>query len=396
MLRSSFSNARALIEAASGSPTGLDYLEEIKGKTGTAREAVTLRYFRERWVPDSMLDFAHWPRVTITKTIAGIPHKLTVQVSPDFAKVGSDEASAVVVPMWPTTAQHVADELSVRTIGKALARAVYEQAAVRGDIYLANPGEPYYDLKKAIPRDIDDSGAWAASAKKRIAWLDKKVTPSTQARTSTLVAGYSKDVTQQRSAQGPGGKIISGNQLAIYGGGGGKTDGWAIQPFPGPHVWSYGGDYSHGSRFARNRATLQVGDLPQKSVRLDAIAKDPVLSVLLSETGPFDNRMSFPTTGSASSSSLGFSSEAGGEFSPEERAHLEYVPSTGRLTDTDSDDVPASIDSTDEDEPTPTDPIPTPMSPRRLGAWTFGTLLVLGLLKMAVRPRVGLGEEALP
>lgn len=359
--------------APSGDPTGLDYLAEIAGKSGAAREAVTLKYIRERWIPDSMLSFASWPAVTITRVLGGIPHKLTVQVSPDFAKVGSDEATAVVVPMWPTTAQHAADELSVRTIGKNIARAVYEQAAVRGDLYLANPGEPFYNLKNGTPRNIDDSGAWAASDKKRIAWLDKKV-PLSQ-RATTLVAGYSKDVVQQRSALSSG-KIVTGNQLAIYGAGGGKVDGWAIQSFPGPHEWSYGPDYSHGIRFARNRATLQVGDLPRKNVRLDEIAKDPVLSQLLVDTGPFNNRMSLPT-GTAASFALGGDVAEG--FDP---VLGTYVPSSDRIVDDDS--MPG------EHEDREAVPARRTMSALGVGARTFGIVLGIGLVKMALRPRSSL------
>lgn len=361
MLRELFSGS------TSGEPTGLDYLNEIKGLTGREREKVTLRYFRERWLPESMLSFADWPRVTLEKMIDGKRHRLVVQVSPDFAKVGSDEATAVVVPMWPTTSQFAADELSVRTIGRNLARAVYAQGAARGDLYMANPGEPYYDLKKGTPRNIDDSGAWAASARKRIAWLDKKVPLSQRAR--TLVVGYSKDVVQQRSAFGGGGKLLSGNQLAIYGGGGGNVDGWAIQPFPGPHEWSYGGDYSHGTRFARNRATLYVGDLPGKAVRLDEIAKNPVLSQLLVDTGPFDNRMSMPSVGN----SLALDgSLVGGTARAED---VTYSPRGEGLTD--SDEIPPS----DEGGET------SPISPLRVGVWTFAGMMTLQLLRMALRRR---------
>lgn len=355
--------------APSGQPTGLDYLAEIAGKSGAAREAVTLRYVRERWVPDSMLSFSLWPTVTVNKILNGVPHKLTVQVSPDFMKVGSDEATAVVAPMWPTTAQHAADELSVRTIGRNIARAVYEQASVRGDLYLANPGEPFYNLKNGTPRNIEDSGAWTASDKKRLAWLDKKVPLSQRAR--TLVAGYAKDVVQQRSALSAG-KVVTGNQLAIYGGGGGKVDGWAIQSFPGPHEWSYGPDYSHGIRFARNRASLQVGDLPRKNIRLDEVAKDPVLSQLLVDTGPFNNRMSLPT-----GVSLGLGGESEDFFDP---VIGSYVPSSDRIVD--DDNVPG------EHEDREASPSPPTVSPLRAGAWTFGVVLGIGLVKMALKPRL--------
>jgi hypothetical protein len=307
--------ARTLSSAPSGLPTGLDYLKEIAGLSGKAREDVTLRYVRERWIPPSMLDFTAWPVVSLAaKDSLGHDHVLEAQVSPDFFKVGSDEATAVMAPMWPTTAQKVADELKVRTVGKPLARAIYKHAKIKGSLDGSNPGEPYYDLKAHTPRNIEDSGAWAASAKKRQRLLDQQV--PLDKRASTLIDGHAKNVVQQASGQ-VGGKAVSGSKLAIYGGASGTNDGWAIQPFPGPHVWSYGPDYSHGVRFARNRAKLDGG-----ASRLDDIAKSSTLYTFLSEVGPFNNRMSMPQAGMAL---------AGGEVDLDEA----YVP-TGRQGDEDA------------------------------------------------------------
>lgn len=300
-------------------PTGNDYLAAVSKLSGKAREDVALRYARERWLPPSMLAFSSWPEVALVGVDKlGHKHVLEVQVSPDFFKVGTDEATAVIAPMWPTTAQYVADELKVRTIGKKLARAVYEAAPVKGTLYLANPGEPFYDMKTGTPRNIEDSGAWAASAAKRKKWLDAKV-PVAE-RKSTLVAGHAKDVVHQASGY-VGGAPVSGKKLAIYGGGGGKTDGWAIQPFPGPHDWNYGPDYSHGIRYARKKAYLDG-----KRVNLDDIASDALLSVLLTDALPYKNRMSFPSKELTLASTLGESEEDN------------YVP-TGKAGDEDEEPV---------------------------------------------------------
>lgn len=271
----------------SAEPSGLDYLAAIKSLSGRAREDVTLQYARERWLPPSMTSFSSWPVAVIAgKDTLGKPHVLEVQVAPDFFKVGSSEDSSVMAPMWPTTAQDVADELKLRTIGKPLARAIFESAKVKGSLYLSNPGEPFYDLKNGTPRNIEDSAAWASSDRKRQKWLAEQVPIADRAK--VLVAGHAKDVVHQGSALSAG-SVPGGKRLAIYGGFGGKVDGWGIQPFPGPHDWSYGPDYSHGIRFVRKKATLDG-----KRVLLDDVAKDPVLWPLLSEAGPYNNRMSFP------------------------------------------------------------------------------------------------------
>ena len=259
--------------------TGLDFLEAIaKLPPGVNRERKTLDWVRGRVMPPSLRDYESWPWVTLTDGT----NKLEIQVSPDFWKLGGDEATAAMVPMWPTTAQAVADELSLRTINKKIARAVYEQAKIKGDIIgnLVNPGEPWYDMTTGKPRNIEDSGAIASSDKKRIAWLDK-VAPGD--RKGLLIAGHAKDVVHQ----GPTG---SGDSVAIYGGGGGKNDGWAVQPFPGPHEWNYGPDYSHGIRLMRKKAKLNG-----KKVLIDDIFTDPKLSHLVSDGGPYVPRMKAPS-----------------------------------------------------------------------------------------------------
>lgn len=335
-------------------PTGEDYLAAIKKLSGKAREDVTLNYVRERWLPPSMEAYAFWPTVALSGTDKlGHKHVLEVQVSPDFFKVGSDEATSVIAPMWPTTAQKVADELKLRTIGKKLARAVYEAATVKGTIYLANPGEPFYDTKAGTPRNIEDSGAWAASAAKRKKWLDGKVKVAD--RDTTLVAGYAKDVVHQASGV-IGGSPVSGKKLAIYGAGGGTYDGWAVQPFPGPHDWNYGPDYSHGVRFARKKAYLDG-----KRVNLDDIASSELLSFLLTDAPPYNNRMSFPSKDMTLVSTVGESEEDN------------YVP-TGKSGD--EDEEPAKEPEAD---------VATPASSSSPGAWLVGGVAVYGAWRLLSR-----------
>lgn len=286
-----------------GFHTGDRYLGQIKGENGTTRENLTLEWVRTRQIPPSMRDYEHWPVVVLSGPDAGgVNHTLELQVSPDFFKVGEDESSAVVAPMWPTTAQAVADELNLRTISTKIANAVYKQAKFKSDLFMPNPGPPYYkgSAPNPVPPSTDDSGAWAASDKKRRAWLDSKVGP--EARGSVLIAGHAKDVVHQRSkfaGKNPKtgqGEILSGDKLAIYGGGGGVVDGWAIQGFPGPHTWDFGPDYSHGIRLMRRKARLDG-----KSVLTDDIFNSGKLSYLVSDTGSYNGRMSMPSSGASKS-----------------------------------------------------------------------------------------------
>ena len=259
--------------------SGLEYLDAIsKLPPGVARERVVLDWVRARAMPPSLRDYDSWPWVTLTDG----KNKLEIQVSPDFWKLGTDEASAAMAPMWPTTAQAVADDLSLRTINTKIANAIYRQAKVKGDIMssLVNPGEPWYNLKNGTPRDIDASGAIAASDKKRIFWLEK-VAPGD--RKGILIDGHAKNVVHQ----GPG---LSGDRVAIYGGGGGAVDGWAVQPFPGPHELNYWPDYSHGVRFMRKKALLNG-----KKILIDDVFVDPKLAHLVSDKGPYSPRMKAPS-----------------------------------------------------------------------------------------------------
>lgn len=281
--RASLGGCQTCVRASVGEgitgKNGLEYLDAIsKMAPGVSRERTVLDWVRARAMPPSLRDYASWPWVTLTDGT----HKLEIQVSPDFWKLGVDEETAAMAPMWPTTAQAVADELSLRTISPKIAKAIYQQAKIKGDILsnLVNPGEPWYNLKTGAPRNIDDSGAIASSDKKRMLWL-AKVAPSD--RKGLLIAGHAKDVVHQ----GPTG---SGDNVAIYGGGGGTVDGWAVQSFPGPHEWSYGPDYSHGVRLMRKKAKLDG-----KTILIDDVFTNPKLAHLVSDKGPYTPRMKAPS-----------------------------------------------------------------------------------------------------
>lgn len=258
-------------------PTGTDYQNAIAGKAGAEREKVTLDYFAQGAMPPFAT--ATLPFV-IEEVVDGKKHRLVLDVAPDAFAVGSN-LDPFYAPLWPTTAQTIADSLGAILPSKKLARLIYEAAPLKLSLYDSNPGEPWYDTKTGTPRKIEDSGAWTASNKRKVAAVRlglKGVTPG-----AILVAGHSKDVIT--------GPTLDGTRVRIYGGGGGKVDGWAIQPPSTIHDWSYGPDYSHGARFIRRNAVLDG-----YTVDLYDLFVDPQLSALVSDEGPYTPRIPSPKT----------------------------------------------------------------------------------------------------
>lgn len=255
--------------------TGTDYKNAIAGKAGAEREQVALDYFAQGAMPP--FSTAVVPLV-IEEVIGGQKHKLVLEVATDAFAVGSS-LDPFYAPLWPTTAQTIADSLGAILPSRKLARLIYEAAPVKLTLYGSNPGEPWYDMKTGTPRKIEDSGAWAASNPKKVALTRlalKGNVPGT-----VLVAGHSKDVIT--------GPTLDGSRVRIYGGGGGKTDGWAVQPPSTIHDWNYGPDYSHSTRFIRRNAVLDG-----KAVDLYDVFADPVLSALVSDEGPYTPRIPNP------------------------------------------------------------------------------------------------------
>lgn len=254
--------------------TGTDYDHAIQSLDGLPRDAVTLDFFQKNDIPSYLLTLVP---IELKEIVKGKERSLLIYASPDFLMVGSDQ-DPFYAPVLPTTAQTMVDAVRAILPSKKLAREIYKHADVKLSIYDANPGEPWYDLKNSKPRRIEASGAWSASNKRKLGAVMLNIGASP--RPTTLVAGHQKDLIT-----GPG---LDGSHVRIYGGGGGTNDGWAVQPPSTIHEWSYGPDYSHGLRFISRDAFLDG-----HPVDLYDIFRDPDLSQLVSDEGPYEPR--FPT-----------------------------------------------------------------------------------------------------
>lgn len=248
--------------------SGTDYQNRILGLSGKEREAVTLEFLNKGFVPS--FAYATVP-VAIDEVLNGVLRHLVIQVAPDALAVGND-ANWFYTPMWPNHAQAIAEQTGSILPSRKLSRLIDSRADVRLSLYGSNPGEPWYNLKTGTPRRIEDSGAWIASNEKKKASV--LLALGSKPHSATLISGHSKDVIT--------GPKLDGKRVRIYGGGGGATDGWAVQPASTIHDWDYGPDYSHSVRLVRRGAFLD--GVP---VDLYDVFQDPLLSKMVSDEGPY-------------------------------------------------------------------------------------------------------------
>lgn len=240
-----------------------EYLSRILSKTGADRELEALAAFKAGEAPDGLLKRT-WPTITIKETIDGTPHTLELLVAPNFLAVGEDE-SAFHLPMWPTTAQKIAESLYSVLPTKKIADAIFKAAETRVSLEGVQPAAPWYDYVNKRPTDGGASAAWDSSNKKR---QEKGAL-----RYDRLVDGHAKSLLITPKA--------TGDKVFIYGGMNG-IGGFPLQPFSDFHIWHYV-DYSHGIRLVSRRAKLDGKDVDLRSVFLD-----PKLSALVTDGGPFE------------------------------------------------------------------------------------------------------------
>ncbi len=240
-----------------------DYFQRILGKTGAAREQEALRAFEAGEIPDALLKKA-WPTITFSgQAKDGTAHTLEVPVAPNFFAVGTD-ASPFFLPIWPTTAQKIADSLYSILPTKKLADEIHKKATNISMAGAIPAIEPWYHAG-GVPGDIGNSGAWNVANQNR-----KKIGA---ARFDTLVDGHGKNVLIAPE--------LTGAHVLIYGGVRGDG-GWPLQGLSGErHAWYYV-DYSHMIRFISRRAKLDGVD-----VDLANIVRDKNLYQLVADA-PFD------------------------------------------------------------------------------------------------------------
>ena len=237
-----------------------EYLDRIRQKRGAERELEALAAVKTGEVPSIFTTPSAWSVVTIRKEIDGLPYRLDLRVAPNFFAVG-DDGSPFFLPMWPTTAQKVADRFNAILPTKRIADAVYAAAEI--EVPIVTPGAPWYVAGK--PGDIGDSEAWYdATLRKRA--------QGPAGRFGKLVDGHSKNLIVSPKDDGA--------RVRIYGAR--RPDGsYPLQAESAVHAWNYL-DYSHGTRLISRNAVLNG-----QPIDLMTVFMDPKVSALVSDDGPF-------------------------------------------------------------------------------------------------------------
>ncbi|NBR84182.1 MAG: hypothetical protein EBS84_12275 [Proteobacteria bacterium] len=195
--------------------------------------------------------------VSLTNTVEGTTHRVTVFVAPDYLAVGSD-ADYFLGPLTPGAARRIADATGCLLPSRKLVDAIHAAAPLK-----LNP-QPIPPSKEMVTVPV-------FARHNEMVWEQRRAALAAHPL-GTLVAGDKKDVVfTPQLATKPG-------KVAIYGWH--RTNGVAIQPLYLGHADSWA-DYSHGVRLVHRSARLDGVD---KAVA--EILADPKLSVLLSDEAP--------------------------------------------------------------------------------------------------------------
>jgi hypothetical protein len=236
-----------------GAPTGRKFLEEIRTLDGVERERPILRELRAGNVPDFLRRFVAVP-VHRERDGGG---RAVVYVLPDYLAIGTDE-DFLRIPMMPSTAQTLADELGCVMPTRAVVDAIYEHAEIKLEPQPLGSGpEMMTSAEFAHHNELIERQRLAAGA-----------------RLGALIAGHKKDV------------VISArlarrfNRVAIYGM---HRHGTPIQSLSTLHRTLYV-DYAHGVRLVSDEMLLDG-----EARRVTDVLADPELAATLSDEGVIES-----------------------------------------------------------------------------------------------------------
>lgn len=233
---------------------GRAFAESVTTLERPAREERIVAEVLRGNVPDFLRRLAP---VSVTNTIEGATHRVTIFVVPDYLAVGTD-ADYFLAPLTPPAAQRILDATGCLLPTRKLVNAIHAAA-------------PLKLMPLPIPPSKEMVTVPVFTRHNELVWEQRKAALATHPL-GTLIAGQKKDVvlTPQLAAK-PG-------KVAIYGWH--RTNGVAIQPLYLGHADSWV-DYSHGIRLVHQMAKLDGNDKPVAEMLADA-----KLCVLLSDEGP--------------------------------------------------------------------------------------------------------------
>lgn len=235
---------------------GTDFVNQVIGLSIRDREKAIAKEILSGNVPSFSRKLKP---LTIIQIINSKSYELVFFTVCDYMAVGSDH-DYLYIPMTPSTAQYLADNMDCSLPTKRIVDIIYNKAEIK----LKPQPIPPSDKMTTVPvfRQHTDS------IKKQLTQigLDRS--------TDNIIAGHKKDIIISN-------KIYSTDRdyerVVIYGWHLSKNN--PIQPVYSGHIAMYA-DYSHGVRLIAKLAFLN-GD----SIQVDDILRDPNLSALLSSEG---------------------------------------------------------------------------------------------------------------
>lgn len=176
----------------------------------------------------------------------------TIFVSPDYLGIGTGP-DYLRTPMYPTTAQRLADELGFILPTKKMVEAIESQAIAL----------PFHAHAPTSTMGRNSLAMWSLQ--------NDEIRADLAGREGQLVAGHKKDIVVGGPvARNPGKVIIFGGKYA---------NGSRVQPQSAVHAATYE-DYSHGVRMIR--PDMIVGD---RGMYVRDVLADPRYAALISDEG---------------------------------------------------------------------------------------------------------------
>jgi len=235
---------------------GSEFAHQITGLSIKDREKAIVREILSGNIPS----FSRKLRpLKVTKAVNGKSYELMFFTTCDYMAIGSD-ADYLYIPMTPSTAQYLADNMDCSLPTKKIVDVIYNHAEVQ----LEPQPIPPSDVMTTVPIFKQHTDSIVQQMRQRR--LDRSA--------DNIIAGHKKDIILSN-------KIYSADRtydrVVIYGWHLGKNN--PIQPVHNAHNAWYA-DYSHGVRLIARLAFINGA-----SILVDAILKDRDLSIVLSDEG---------------------------------------------------------------------------------------------------------------
>lgn len=232
--------------------TGTDWTIKLARVEDAAREAILLAAYLQGYVPN----FLRTPVEvrTLTGAIGG-----TFLVTRDYLCLGTDE-DFLRTPMWPTTAQKIADAWKCSLPTRRIVNATWDQASIRLQPLPMPPNDPQ--------RPMTSTRMFIEHNTRIRLQLVEHGAPG------PLVAGQKKDIVVSPKLQFGHVGIFGWHQLSGV-------------PIQGLNLISHASnycDYSHGVRLVDLAVELEGST--SGFVQYGEVLKDAVLSKLASDEGP--------------------------------------------------------------------------------------------------------------